>query len=141
MRPPATWAGRWRRRARRTCRCLPAARARCGALAASDPALAGPIPGAGHPSAEAVHACTHQGALDLDDILARRLRVVDRGARPRPGGRRGGRAGRRARAGLVGRAGGGGGGRYVRLRDAEAAAEAAPDDASARAAYQEMMRR
>ena len=31
--------------------------------------------------------------------------------------------------------------RYLRLRDAEAAAEAAPDDISARAAYQEMMRR
>jgi glycerol-3-phosphate dehydrogenase len=111
------------------------------ALAAADPALAGPIPGAGrHVMAAAVHACTHQGALDLDDILARRMRVAievpDRG---------------RAAAAAVAPAVAGVLGwsdaraeeevaRYVRLRDAEAAAEAAPDDISARAAYQEMMR-
>ena len=46
------------------------------ALAAADRALQRPIAGAeAYLAAEAVHACTHQGALDLDDILARRLRV------------------------------------------------------------------
>ncbi len=112
------------------------------ALAAADPALAEPIPGAGrHLMAAAVHACTHQGALDLDDILSRRMRVSievpDRGrsaaaavapvVAPVLGWSDGRRADELAR--------------YVRLRDAEAAAEAAPDDVSARTAYQEMMRR
>ena len=53
-------------------------------LAQADPALAAPLAGAGHYiAAEAVHAVTHQGALDLDDILTRRTRVsieaADRG--------------------------------------------------------------
>jgi glycerol-3-phosphate dehydrogenase len=106
------------------------------ALAGSDPALARPLPGGGgRLAAEAVHACTHLGALDLDDVLSRRLRVSievpDRG-----------RAAAAAVAPLVApvlgwseaRAGEEVA-RYVRLRDAEAAAEAAPDDAAARAAY------
>jgi glycerol-3-phosphate dehydrogenase len=110
------------------------------ALAATDPALAEPIPGAGrHLMAAAVHACTHQGALDLDDILSRRMHVSievpDRG-----------RAAAAAVAPLVAPVLGWSDGRaadevarYVRLRDAEAAAEAAPDDISARERYREMM--
>ena len=112
------------------------------ALAAADPALAAPIPGAGHHvMAAAVHACTHQGALDLDDILARRMRVAievpDRG-------RAAAAAVAPAVAGVLGWSDARAAeevARYVRLRDAEAAAEAAPDDISARAAYREMMRR
>jgi glycerol-3-phosphate dehydrogenase len=110
------------------------------ALAAADPALAAPLPGGGrHVAAEAVHACTHQGALDLDDILSRRMRVAievpDRG-----------RAAASAVAPLVAPVLGWSDARaadevarYVRLRDAEAAAEAAPDDATARERYREVM--
>ena len=53
-----------------------AARRRCWGSPRRDPELAAPLPGAGrYVTAEAVHAVTHQGALDLDDILARRTRV------------------------------------------------------------------
>ncbi|SNR74116.1 glycerol-3-phosphate dehydrogenase/oxidase [Blastococcus mobilis] len=46
------------------------------ALARSDPALARPLPGApGYLAAEVVHAVTAEGALHLDDVLARRTRV------------------------------------------------------------------
>jgi glycerol-3-phosphate dehydrogenase len=112
------------------------------ALAAADRVLARPIAGAErYLAAEAVHACTHQGALDLDDILSRRMRisieVADRG-----------RAAAAAVAPLVAPVLGWSEeraieevGRYVRLRDAEAAAEAAPDDATARERYQDVMRR
>ena len=105
-------------------------------LAAADPELAAPLAGAvGYIAAEAVHAVTHQGALDLDDILSRRTRVsietADRG-----------RAAAAAIAPLVAPHLGWSEertaeelARYVRLRDAEAAAEAAPDDAAAAAAY------
>ena len=105
-------------------------------LIAADPQLAVPLPGAErYPAAEAVHACTHQGALDLDDILARRTRIAlevsDRG-----------RAAAAAIAPQVAPVLGWSDGRaaeeverYRRLRDAEQAAEAAPDDASAAAAY------
>ena len=90
---------------------------------------------AGYIAAEAVHAVTHQGALDLDDILARRTRVsieaADRG-----------RAAAAAIAPLVAPELGWSEARaaeeldrYLRLRDAEEAAEAAPDDAAAAAAY------
>ena len=70
---------------------LDAIRARHGAcadeihaIAGANPALATPLAGAAHHiAAEAVHAVTHQGALDLDDILSRRTRVsievADRG--------------------------------------------------------------
>ena len=110
------------------------------ALAAADRVLARPIPGAErYLAAEAVHACTHQGALDLDDILSRRMRisieVPDRG-----------RAAAAAVAPLVAPVLGWSEarvveevGRYVRLRDAEAAAEAAPDDATARERYRDVM--
>jgi glycerol-3-phosphate dehydrogenase len=110
------------------------------ALAGADRALQRPIAGAeAYLAAEAVHACTHQGALDLDDILARRLRVSievpDRG-----------RAAAAAVAPLVAPVLGWSEeraaeevGRYVRLRDAEAAAEAAPDDITAGRRYQDVM--
>ena len=109
-------------------------------LAAADPELAAPLAGAvGYIAAEAVHAVTHQGALDLDDILSRRTRVsietADRG-----------RAAAAAIAPLVAPELGWSEertaeelARYVRLRDAEAAAEAAPDDAAAAAAYRAVM--
>ena len=105
-------------------------------LAQKDPELAAPLPGAsGYLTAEAVHAVTHQGALDLDDILSRRTRVsietADRG-----------RATAAAIAPLVAPYLGWSGERaadelerYVRLRDAEEAAEAKPDDEAAAAAY------
>lgn len=47
------------------------------ALIAGDPALGEPIPGAaGYLRAEAVYAVTHEGALHLDDVLARRTRIA-----------------------------------------------------------------
>ena len=112
------------------------------ALVRTDPKLSAPLSGAGrYIAAEAVHAVTHQGALDLDDILSRRTRVsieaADRG-----------RAAARAIAPLVAPMLGWTDARgveevdrYVRLRDAEAAAEAAPDDATARAAYRAVIER
>jgi len=111
------------------------------ALAAADAALARPIAGTRHRAADAVHACTHEGALDLDDVLTRRLRVSievpDRG-----------RAAAAALAPLVGSALGWSDARaadelarYLRLRDAEAAAEDAPDDPTARARYHAVLTR
>ncbi|WUI03883.1 glycerol-3-phosphate dehydrogenase/oxidase [Spirillospora sp. NBC_00431] len=45
-------------------------------LVAEDPALGAPVPGADdYLCAEAVYAVTHEGALHLEDVLARRLRV------------------------------------------------------------------
>jgi glycerol-3-phosphate dehydrogenase len=110
------------------------------AIAAADPDLAAFLPGSARfTAADAVHACTHQGALDLDDVLARRTRVAievpDRG-----------RAAAAAIAPLVAPVLGWSDfrsaeevARYVRLRDAEAAAEAAPDDAAARDAYRAVL--
>ena len=109
-------------------------------LAQADPALSAPLAGADrYIAAEAVHAVTHQGALDLDDILSRRTRVsieaADRG-----------RAAATEIAPLVAPALGWSEGRaaeevdrFVRLRDAEEAAEAAPDDAAAAAAYRAVL--
>ena len=109
-------------------------------LAQAEPELAAPLAGAGgYTTAEAVHAVTHQGALDLDDILSRRTRVAietpDRGraaaaaiapvVAPRLGWSEA-----RAAEELE---------RYLRLRDAEAAAEAAPDDAAAAAVYRAVL--
>jgi glycerol-3-phosphate dehydrogenase len=45
------------------------------ALMADDPELASPL-GGGYLAAEAVYAVTHEGALDLDDVLARRTRIA-----------------------------------------------------------------
>jgi glycerol-3-phosphate dehydrogenase len=108
-------------------------------IAAAEPALAAPLPGSRYTAADAVHACSHQGALDLDDVLSRRTRVSievsDRG-----------RAAAAVVAPLVAPVLGWSDdraaeevARYVRLRDAEAAAEAAPDDAAARAAYRAVL--
>ena len=110
-------------------------------LAQAEPELACPVLRrcAAATTAEAVHAVTHQGALDLDD-LSRRTRVTietpDRGraaaaviapvvSAPRLGGSE-----TRAAEALE---------RYLRLRDAEAAAEAAPDDGAAAAAYRAVL--
>ena len=47
------------------------------ALVAGRPELAEPLPGgAGHLGAEVVHACRYEGALRLDDVLARRTRLA-----------------------------------------------------------------
>jgi glycerol-3-phosphate dehydrogenase len=47
------------------------------AMTARDPRLAAPITGAGeYLAAEAVYAATHEGALDLDDVLSRRTRIA-----------------------------------------------------------------
>ena len=109
-------------------------------LALADPTLAAPLAGVDHYiAAEAVHAVTHQGALDLDDILSRRTRIsieaADRG-----------RAAAAAIAPLVAPVLGWSEARgaeelqrYIRLREAEAAAETAPDDATAGAAYRAVM--
>jgi len=110
-------------------------------LVAADAALAEPVHGTRHRAADAIHACTHEGALDLDDVLTRRLRVSievpDRG-----------RAAAAAIAPLVASALGWSDARaadelarYVRLRDAEAAAESAPDDATARDRYRSVLTR
>jgi glycerol-3-phosphate dehydrogenase len=110
------------------------------AIAQTAPELASSLPGAGrYTAAEAVHAVTHQGALDLDDILSRRMRVsievADRG-----------RAAAAAIAPLVAPTLGWTDAdtaeevaRYTRLRDAEQAAEGASDDVAARAAYRAVM--
>ena len=105
-------------------------------LVEASPELASPLEGAPHYlHAEAVHAVTHQGALSLDDVLSRRTRVsieaTDRG-----------RAAAASIAPQVAPLLGWSESRvaeeidrYVRLRDAEEAAEAAPDDLAAAAAY------
>ncbi len=109
-------------------------------LIAADPELAAPITGAErYLVAEAVHACTHQGALDLDDILARRMRIAievpDRGrtaaiaVAPRVASVLSWSEARTAEE-IV---------RYRLLRDADAAAEAAPDDAAALAAHRAVL--
>ena len=109
-------------------------------LAEADPVLAAPLPGAGrYIAAEAVHAVTHQGALDLDDILSRRTRTsIEASDR--------GRAAAAVIAPLVAPTLGWSEARYAeeieryrRLRDAEEAGEAAPDDATAAAAYRAVM--
>jgi glycerol-3-phosphate dehydrogenase len=100
--------------------------------AIADPSLAAPIAGAErYLRAEATHAVTHQGALDLDDVLARRMRIAievpDRG-----------RAAAADVAALIAPLLGWSDertaeevARYVRLRDAEAAALTARDDVEA----------
>ncbi len=44
-------------------------------IAEHEPALATGIPGGSYIAAEVVHAARHEGALHLDDVLARRLRI------------------------------------------------------------------
>lgn len=58
-------------------------------LVTARPELAAPLEGgAGHIAAEIVHACTHEGALRLEDVLERRTRLAittsDRGERAAP---------------------------------------------------------
>jgi len=109
-------------------------------LIAADPSLAAPLSGdPRHVAAEVVHAVTHQGALDVDDVLSRRTRisieVADRGRAAAPevarlaAGALGWSDGRREEE-LA---------RYLRLRDAEAAAESSPDEATAQARYREVL--
>ena len=106
----------------------------------ADPRLASPIAGAErYLRAEATHAVTHQGALDLDDVLARRMRisieVPDRG-----------RAAAVDVAPLIAPLLGWSDdraadevARYVRLRDAEAAAMTARNDVDAVALYRAVL--
>jgi glycerol-3-phosphate dehydrogenase len=108
--------------------------------AIADPALAAPIAGAErYLRAEAAHAVTHQGALDLDDVLARRMRIAievpDRGRAAAADvapliapllGWSDERAGEEVA-------------RYVRLRDAEAAALTARGDAEAVGRYRAVL--
>ncbi|MCW2744627.1 MAG: glycerol-3-phosphate dehydrogenase/oxidase [Mycobacterium sp.] len=59
------------------------------ALIAADPTLAEPLPSSDdYLRAEAVYACSHEGALHLDDVLARRTRIsiesYDRGTEAAP---------------------------------------------------------
>jgi glycerol-3-phosphate dehydrogenase len=111
------------------------------AIAAADADLARPIAGADrHLRAEAVHAVTHQGARDLDDVLARRIRIAievpDQGRAAaadvaphiaRALGWSAAEAAERTAA-------------YVRLRDAEAAALAQRSDTAARERYAAVLR-
>jgi glycerol-3-phosphate dehydrogenase len=110
------------------------------AQAVADPQLASPIAGAErYLRAEATHAVTHQGALDLDDVLARRMRIAievpDRG-----------RAAAADVAPLIAPLLGWSDdraadevARYLRLRDAEAAGMTARNDADAVARYREVL--
>jgi glycerol-3-phosphate dehydrogenase len=103
------------------------------ALAWGDAELARPIAGAErHLRAEAVHAVTHQGARDLDDVLARRMRIALETSDQ-------GRVAAADVAPFVGRALGWSPSEtaahvdaYRRLRDAEAAALEARTDVDAR---------
>jgi glycerol-3-phosphate dehydrogenase len=105
-------------------------------IACSDPALAAPIAGAEcYLRAEAVHAVTHQGALDLDDVLARRMRIAIEVADQ-------GRAAAADVAPLIAPLLGWSPqrsedevARFVRLRDAEAAALTARSDEEALSRY------
>jgi len=45
------------------------------AVVDADPALAEELPGGGYIAAEVVYAARHEGALHLDDVLARRMRI------------------------------------------------------------------
>jgi len=46
------------------------------ALIGGRPELASPLGGSGYLAAEIVYACTHEGAVRLDDVLARRTRIA-----------------------------------------------------------------
>jgi glycerol-3-phosphate dehydrogenase len=102
------------------------------ALMAGNPALKEPVPGAGpYLGAEIVYACSHEGAVHLDDVLSRRTRiriqVRDRGAgaAPRAAELMAGELGwdpARTAAEVT---------RYLDMIAADLAAEATPDDLSA----------
>lgn len=101
-------------------------------LIRSRPELADPLPGADdYIGAEVVYAATHEGALHLDDVLARRTRISieawDRGVAAAPvaaalmGGSLGWDAARIAREVAL----------YEKRVEAERASQEQPDDASA----------
>jgi glycerol-3-phosphate dehydrogenase len=106
------------------------------ALVEEAPELGEPLPGdGGHIAAEVVHACSHEGALRLEDVLERRTRLAittrDRGveAAPRAASLMGGALGwssDRTAAEVE---------RWRRRVAAELAGEAERDDDSALAAY------
>jgi glycerol-3-phosphate dehydrogenase len=106
-------------------------------LIAARPELAAPLEGgAGHLAAEVVHACTHEGALRLEDVLERRTRLAittrDRGecAAPEAAGLMAGVLGWSAeQSGAAVEA-------WHRRVAAERAGESQPDDESALAAYE-----
>lgn len=102
------------------------------AMIARSPELAAPLTGASrHRAAKVVYAVTHEGALDLDDVLSRAH--ADRDGVPGLRLRRGGRGSRTGRhAPRLARRGPRCGGRRIAVRVAvDLAALAAPDDASA----------
>ncbi|HLJ02833.1 MAG TPA: glycerol-3-phosphate dehydrogenase/oxidase [Solirubrobacteraceae bacterium] len=110
------------------------------ALISDRPELAEPVDGAGgHVAAEIVYACTHEGALHLEDVLERRTRLAitlaDRGLRAS-----------RPVAGLMGAALGWSAERVGREVDAwerriaaQRAGEAERDDESALRAYRSVL--
>jgi glycerol-3-phosphate dehydrogenase len=57
-------------------------------LIAARPVLGQPVPGSAYLGAELVYACTHEGAVRLDDVLSRRTRITietrDRGLTAAP---------------------------------------------------------
>jgi glycerol-3-phosphate dehydrogenase len=101
-------------------------------LIADRPDLGQPIPGSGgYLGAEIVYACTHEGALRLDDVLARRTRITietrDRGceAAPRAAALMASELGWSAARSIAEVA------RYGQMVAAELAGEAQPDDLGA----------
>jgi glycerol-3-phosphate dehydrogenase len=102
------------------------------ALIAARPALGQPIPGSGgYLGAEIVYACTHEGAVRLDDVLARRTRITietrDRGweAAPRAAALMASELGWSEARSIAEVA------RYREMVAAELAGEAQPDDLGA----------
>ncbi|MDE0066632.1 MAG: glycerol-3-phosphate dehydrogenase/oxidase [Acidimicrobiaceae bacterium] len=97
----------------------------------ADPTLAAPLPGGTYIAAEVVYAARHEGALHLDDVLARRLRISIEDAE------RGNLAASSAASLMAAELGWSDQRRSSEVRhwyervDAERAANAAPDDSTA----------
>lgn len=111
-------------------------------LASASPELAKPLAGGGgHLAAEVIYACTHEGALRLEDVLERRTRLAittaDRGesAAAQVAELMASVLGWSAERAASERNG------WSRRIAAERAGEAQPDDASALAAYQAVLER
>ncbi|MCY3851865.1 MAG: glycerol-3-phosphate dehydrogenase/oxidase [Acidimicrobiaceae bacterium] len=100
-------------------------------IAERDPSLAAQLPGGTYIAAEVVHAARHEGALHLDDVLARRLRISIEGAQ------RGSLAAQRVASLMGAELGWSDQRRSEEVRrwhervEAEQAANAAPDDSAA----------
>ena len=100
-------------------------------IAESDPSLAAQVPGGTYIAAEVVHAARHEGALHLDDVLARRLRISIEGEE------RGNLAAESVASLLAGELGWSDQRRSTEVQrwyervEAERAANAAPDDSTA----------